>query len=149
MTKRRQTTHSDTADEPGPRGKVVHATDAVSADAVELALWEQLYDINGADSMAHRLAARLRDPSPHPALLAMVARWLDPQSDDEPFKLVVVHQRDKKTWTTKVNDAAIPKALQQELAAGGPKYGMLKRVAKRLEVSSAQGAPGPQSLTPK
>lgn len=147
--KREQKTRSDKADEPGPRGKVVHATDAVSADAVQLALWEQLYDISGADSIARRLAARLRDPSPHPALLAMVARWLDPQNDDDPFKLVVVHRRDKKTWTTTVNDAAIAKALRQEIAAGKPKYGMNKRIGERLEVSQHKVRQVRNRLLPK
>jgi hypothetical protein len=139
MTKGRQKTES----------AIIHATSAVTNDAVDAALWEQLYEMKGGDYIARRLSERLREPSPHPALLAMMARWLDPQNDNDPFKLVVKHRRDKATWTTRVNDAAIARALQQEIAAGMPKYGMNKRVGERLGVSRHKVRQIHNRLTPK
>ena len=64
--------------------------------------------------MARMLARQLREPTPDRQMLDMVARWLD---GDDVFKLVVVRRRSSKSWTRKVNDAAIAKALRQEIAA--------------------------------
>jgi len=121
MTKRSQKTESD----------IIHATSAVTEDAVVAALYEQLYQMIGPAAFADFLAARLRDPSPHPAILLMVARWLDPQSNDS-LALVVVRRRRGKTWRKHVNDAAVAEAVLKRRQAAGNKRGSLKNIAAEV-----------------
>ena len=144
MTKRRQTTHSDTVDEPGTRGKVVHAIEGITDD-VRMAVIEQLFEVNGPTAVAGFMAERLRGPSPPHWVIDAVARWLDPQSNDC-FELVLKRRRDKKRLTTTVNDAAIAKAVPQIerelLEAGKPKHGIKglaeRKVAKIFKISVAK-----------
>ena len=110
---------------------IIHATSVVTNDAVEAALWEQLYDMNGADSIARILAARLRDPMPAPTLLAMVARWLDPEGDDC-FELVVQRRRGGKSWTKRVNDAAYAETVKLHKQGLGNKHGSLRKAVERV-----------------
>ena len=130
MTKRKPKTSS----------AVIHAHEGLSED-VHMALLEQAFELEQANegtgpasaSMARMLARQLREPNPDRQTLDMVARWLD---GDDVFKLVVVRRRSSKSWTRKVNDAAIAKALRQWLAADKPKYGMMKEIGGRFGVSS-------------
>jgi hypothetical protein len=80
------------------------------ADAIDMALIEQLYEINGPATVARLLAWRLRKPSPRREVLDMVARWLDPESNDC-FKLVVARRRGGKSPTKQLNDQTIAKAI--------------------------------------
>ena len=107
---------------PKPASAVIHAHGG-PADDFNMALLEQAFELQQANegtgraaacSMARMLARQLREPTPDRQILDMVARWLD---GDDVFKLVVVRQRSSKSWTRKVNDAAIAKALRQEIAA--------------------------------
>ena len=68
-----------------------------------------------------------------------MARWLD---GDDCFKLVVVRQRDKESWTKRVNDAAIIKLAQkyrQERIEAGKKHDSkayaVRKVAKDFGIS--------------
>ena len=118
------------------RSSVVHVTAEIADDALYMALLEQLFLKKGPDSIARLMAARLRDPSPHRAVLDLVAQMLDPQGDFF-LKLVVVPRgrgkpETKLKWTKRVNDVAIAKAVlhyQQEL---GNKYGSGKRAVSQV-----------------
>ena len=59
----------------------------------------------------------------------MVARCLDPQSDDR-FELVLKRRRAGKSWTKSVNNAAIAKAVEKYRRAFGNKHGSLKKAVK-------------------
>ena len=125
---------------PKTASAVIHAHGG-PADDFNMALLEQDFKLQQANegtgrasaSMARMLARQLREPTPDRQILDMVARWLD---GDDVFKLVVVRRRSSKSWTKKVNDAAIAKALLQWLAADKPKYGMMKEIGDRFGVSS-------------
>jgi hypothetical protein len=125
---------------PAPKGRAVHAARGISTDAVYAALIEQLLAVNGPDAIARLLATRLRDPSPHRAILDMVARWLDPRGDDR-FKLKVVRRRGGKSPTKSVNEIALVKAVAAYQRASGNKHGAQKKavaeVADQFEVSKA------------
>ena len=73
-------------------------------------------------------------------MIATVARWLDPQTDDY-MKLVVVGRRDGKRTTKRVNDATIAKVAMEYQQALGNKHGdqkkAVKEVAKHYGVSKA------------
>ena len=131
MTKRRQKTES----------AIIHATNSVTEDAVVTALYEQLYEQIGPAAFASFLAARLRDPSPHPANLLMVARWLDPQSNDS-LALVAVRRRRGKTWRKRVNDAAVAERVFKYEQMFGGRRGSIKKivgeVADQFEISEAK-----------
>jgi hypothetical protein len=120
---------------------IVHVTtDMLGDDQVLMALYEQLYLMIGATSVASLLADRLRDPEPQPAILRMVARWLDPRSDDR-FELVLKRRRNNQSWTKRVNNQVIVKAVKKCQQALGNKHGDQKKavakVAKQFEVSKA------------
>jgi hypothetical protein len=107
---------------------------------VYAALLEQLFAMDGPETVTRILADRLRDPAPHPDVIATVARWLDPQTDGY-IKLVVVGRRDGKRTTKRVNDATIAKAAIEYQQALGNKHGdqkkAVKAVAKHYGVSEA------------
>ena len=130
MTKRRPKTESE----------IVHASSANTTRDVYAALVEQLFATDGPEGVARLLADRLRDPAPHPDVIAIVARWLDPQTDDY-MKLVVVGRRDGKRTTKRVNDATIAKVAMEYQQALGNKHGdqkkAVKEVAKQYGVSKA------------
>ena len=130
MTKRRPKTESE----------IVHASSANTARDVYAALLEQLFAMDGPETVASLLADRLRDPAPHPDVIATVARWLDPQTDGY-INLVVVGRRDGKRTTKRVNDATIAKAAIEYQQALGNKHGdqkkAVKAVAKHYGVSEA------------
>jgi len=128
---------------PMARGKVVHVTRkmmANDADAIDMALLEQAFAIQGATSIASLLAWRLRQPSPNRAALNGIARMLDP-SEDGHLKLKVVRNREGKTATRYINDATIAKAVKKDMEARGNKHGdqimAVKKVAKLFGVSKA------------
>jgi hypothetical protein len=108
---------------------VVHITRGMPVDAVYAALIEQLFETRGPKSVARLFAERLRDPEPHPGVLRMVARCLDPQSDDS-FELVLKSRRAGKSWTKSVNDVAIAEAVEEYRQAFGNKHGSLKKAVK-------------------
>jgi hypothetical protein len=123
--------------------KVIHVTKEMMANDtvdIDMALIEQIYEIQGPASVARLLAWRLRNPSPPRAVLNMVARWLDPEGDDC-FKLVVVRQRVGKSPTKRINDITLKKAVVDYERALGSKHGSrtkaVKKVAKVFEVSKA------------
>ena len=130
MTKRRPKTESE----------IVRASSANTARDVYASLLEQLFAMDGPETVARLLADRLRDPAPHPDVIATVARWLDPQTDDY-MKLVVVGRRDGKRTTKRVNDATIAKVAIEYQQALGNKHGdqkkAVKEVAKHYGVSKA------------
>jgi hypothetical protein len=107
---------------------------------VYAALLEQLFAMGGPETVASLLADRLRDPAPNPDVIATVARWLDPRTDDY-IKLVVVGRRDGKRMTKRVNDATIAQAAIEYQQALGNKHGdqkkAVKAVAKLYGVSEA------------
>jgi hypothetical protein len=130
MTKRRPKTESE----------IVRASSANTVRDVYASLLEQLFAMDGPETVARLLADRLRDPAPHPDVIATVARWLDPQTDDY-MKLVVVGRRDGKRTTKRVNDATIAKVAMEYQQALGNKHGdqkkAVKEVAKHYGVSKA------------
>jgi hypothetical protein len=115
MTKRRPKTES----------AIVHASSANTNQEVYAALVEQLLEAEGPDSVARFLAGLLRLPAPHPDVLAMVARWLDPQADDH-IKLVVVARRSGNRMTKRVNDATIARVAIEYRQSLDNKQGSLK-----------------------
>jgi|SRR6516225_3639609 hypothetical protein len=127
-------------DSVGKESAIVHGSDAKTPQEIYAAVMEQLFEVEGADAVASFLAGHLRLPAPHPDLIATVARWLDPQTDDY-IKLVVVGRRRGKRMTKRVNDAAIAKAVMKNMEARGNKHGdqkkAVKEVAKQFEVSKA------------
>jgi hypothetical protein len=76
---------------------IVRGSGAKAPQELYAALVEQIFEVRGADAVACFLAERLRDPEPHPDVIAMVARWLDPQTDSY-IKLVVVRRRRGNPW---------------------------------------------------
>jgi hypothetical protein len=128
-----------------PKGAVVHVTPGASDDAVYFALLEQLFEAKGSTTIARLLTARLRDPDPHPKVIAAVACLLDPLGSSY-LKLVVARRRGGKESTRQVNDLAVAKAVkksQRELIdAGKPRHGSLglavRKIAKRFEISQAK-----------
>ena len=130
MTKRRPKTESE----------IVRASSANTVRDVYASLLEQLFAMDGPETVARLLADRLRDPAPHPDVIATVARLLDPQTDDY-MKLVVVGRRDGKRTTKRVNDATIAKVAMEYQQALGNKHGdqkkAVKEVAKHYGVSKA------------
>ena len=70
----------------------------------------------------------------------MVARCLDPQSDDR-FELVLKRRRDGKSWTKSVNNAAIAKAVEKCRQALGNKHGDQERAVRK--VAKKFGIAGP------
>jgi hypothetical protein len=125
---------------PKTESEIVHASSANTARDVYAALLEQLFAMDGPETVARLLADRLRDPAPHPDVIATVARWLDPQTDGY-IKLVVVGRRDGKRTTKRVNDATIAKAAIEYQQALGNKHGdqkkAVKEVAKQYGLSKA------------
>jgi hypothetical protein len=119
---------------------IVRGSGAKAPQELYAALVEQIFEVRGADAVACFLAERLRDPEPHPDVIAMVARWLDPQTDSY-IKLVVVRRRRGKRMTKRVNDAAIAKAVKKNLKERGDKHGdqgkAVKEVAEVFGVSKA------------
>ena len=124
----------------GEESAIVHGSGAKSPQELYAALVEQLFETRGADAIASLLAEKLRLPDPHPDVIATVARWLDPQTDDH-IKLVVVRRRRGKRITKRVNDVAIAKAVKKNMELRGNKHGDQKKavreVAKLLGVSKA------------
>src|SRR5262249_33293749 len=88
------------------KSATLHGSGAKTPQETHAAIVEQLFEARGADAVAELLAGLLRLPAPHPDVIATVARWLDPQTDDH-IKLVVVRRRRGKSATKRVNDAAI------------------------------------------
>ena len=133
MTKRRPKTESE----------IVRASSANTVRDVYASLLEQLFAMDGPETVARLLADRLRDPAPHPDVIATVARLLDPQTDDY-MKLVVVGRRDGKRTTKRVNDATIAKVAMEYQQALGNKHGdqkkAVKEVAKQLRSEQGRGA---------
>jgi hypothetical protein len=128
--------------EKGIASAIIHAaTDALGDDDVHAALWEQLYEMRGPAFVAAALAERLRDPTPHPANLRMVARWLDPKGDDC-FKLIVRRRRSGNRWTRIVNDAAIAEVVRRHPQAlkgrRGDQKVAVSEIAEHLGVSDAK-----------
>jgi len=117
-------------DEAGEESAIVHGSGAKTEQELYAALVEQLFEVKGADAVAELLAERLRDPAPHPDVIATVARWLDPQTDDS-IKLVVVSRRGGKRMTKRVNDVAIAKAVKKITEARGNKHGEQKKAVKQ------------------
>jgi len=119
---------------------IVRGSGAKAPQELFAALVEQIFEVRGADAVACFLAERLRDPAAHPDVIATVARWLDPQTDDH-IKLVVVRRRRGKRITKRVNDVAIAKAVKKNMELRGNKHGDQKKavreVAKLLGVSKA------------
>src|SRR5262245_64828632 len=117
MTRRRPLSHPAKyqfkwipLDEAGKESAIVGGSGAKTPQELYEALVEQFFEVRGADAVARLLAKTLRLPAPHPDVIAMVARWLDPQTDDY-IKLVVARRRRGKRMTKRVNDAAIAKAV--------------------------------------
>jgi hypothetical protein len=131
MTERRQKAKS----------AIVYGSSGVSPVGLNMALYEELFKSIGSTDFADFIAERLRDSPPSPAILEMVARWLDPKGDDF-FKLVVVRRRRGKSWTKKANDLAIGEAFAERKRALGGKHGNLKKavgeIADQFGVSSAK-----------
>jgi hypothetical protein len=100
-----------------------------------------LFETRGADAVTRLFAEKLREPDPHPEVIATIARWLDPQTDDR-IKLVVKRRRKGKTVTKRVNDVAIAKAVKKNMKARGNKHGdqtkAVKEVHKQFGVSKAK-----------
>jgi hypothetical protein len=130
MTERRQKAKS----------AIVHGSSRGSPVVLYMALYEQLFKSIGPTDFADLIAERLRDSPPHPAILEMVARWLDPKGDD--FFKLVVRRRRGKSWTKKANDLAIAESAAECKQALGGKHGSLKKavgeIADRFEVSDAK-----------
>jgi hypothetical protein len=132
-----------TRDQRKAASQIVHITAGTSVDAGYRALLEQLCMVSGPTALADLFAARLRDPSPHPTVLNMVADLLDPQGDF--FLKLVVKRRGpgkpavKLRWTKKINDLAIAEALRNHLQKQGRGRRSKKRaeaeVAARFEIS--------------
>ena len=66
----------------GKESVIVHGSSAKTPQEIYAATMEQLFEVQGADAVASFLAGHLRLPDPHPDVIATVARWLDPQTDD-------------------------------------------------------------------
>ena len=64
-------------------------------------------------------------------MIATVARWLDPQTDDY-IKLVVVGRRAGKRMTKRVNDAAIAEAVKKNTDTRGNKHGDQKKTVREV-----------------
>jgi hypothetical protein len=122
----------------GKQSAIVRGSGAKTEQEIYAALLEQLYEARGGDAVAGLLAGLLRFPAPHPDVIATVARWLDPQTDDY-IKLVVVGRRGGKRLTKRVNGAAIAKAVKKNMELRGNKHGDQKKavceVAKLFGVS--------------
>ena len=118
-------------DSVGKESAIVHGSGAKTEQEIYAAVVEQLFKAQDADAVASLLAARLRDPAPHPDVIATVARWLDPQTNDH-IKLVVVRRRRGKSATKRVNDAAIIKAVLKRRQAAGNKRGSLKDIVAKV-----------------
>lgn len=123
MTKRRPKKHEDDTKSPtyvvvdgvvvgGPSYSApVHVVGREIAEDTNLALWEQLFEMQaGPDDIAKLLASKLREKSPHRDFLNMLALMLDPKVDSY-FKLIIERRRSGKTWTRRANDAALVKAI--------------------------------------
>jgi hypothetical protein len=127
-------------DGAGKKSAVVHGSGAKTPQEIYAALVEELFKVRGADAVASFLAEQLRLPAPHPDVIATVARWLDPQTDDY-IKLIVVGRRRGKRIRKRVNDVALAKAVDKYRRALGNKHGDQKKavakVAKQFEVSQA------------
>ena len=125
----------------GKESVIVHGSSTKTSQEIYAATMEQLFEVQGADAVASFLAGHLRLPHPHPDVIATVARWLDPQTDDY-IKLVVVGRRAGKRITKRVNDAAIALAVKENMDARGNKHGdqqkAIKKVAKQFGVSKAK-----------
>jgi hypothetical protein len=147
MTKRRPKKHKsamysivDGVAVDVPHSATILVTGSPDEDTY-LALQEQRYEmLAGRDAIARSLAAELRRDSPCRAFLDMVARMVDPESDDY-FKLVVSRARNGKTWTRRANNAALAKAVTYREEVHGNRHGDQKKavaeVAERYEVSKA------------
>src|SRR5215467_2786632 len=124
----------------GKESAIVDGGGAKTPQELYAALVEQLFETRGADAVARLFAEKLREPDPHPEVIATIARWLDPQTDDR-IKLVVKRRRKGKTVTKRVNDVAIAKAVKKNMKSRGNKHGDQKKavreVAKLLGVSKA------------
>jgi hypothetical protein len=111
---------------------IVHVLHGTPTGPVRMALIEQLFQMRGPTAVARFIAKHLRDPSPPRWALDVVARWLD---GDDCFKLVVVRQRDKESWTKRVNDTAIIKLAQkyrQERIEAGRKHDSKAYAARKV-----------------
>jgi hypothetical protein len=118
---------------------VVHVTRGMPVNAVYAALIEQLFEMQGPKSVARLFAERLRDPEPHPGVLCMVARCLEPQSDNR-FELVLKRRRNGKSPTTQINDVAITKAINDRQALGKKRLSKadVGGIAVQLGISDAK-----------
>jgi hypothetical protein len=119
---------------------IVHGSGAKTPQELYAALVEQLFETRGADAVASLLAEKLGLPDPDPNVIATVARWLDPQTDDY-IKLVVVRRRRGKTMTKRVNDVAIAKAIirsQQKLGRKRLSKEEVGEIADQFEISDAK-----------
>jgi len=144
------------------KSAIIHASIANASQEVYAAVVEQLFEARGPDAAASLLAGSLRLPDPHPDVIATVARWLDPQTDDY-IKLVVVGRRSGKRMTKRVNDTTLAKAVTEYRQALGNKRGDLKiavaDTAKHYDVSEATvrkamrsfngGAPPSEAFNPR
>jgi len=127
-------------DGAGKESAIVHGGGAKTEQEIYAAVMEQLFKTKGADAVASLLAAHLRLPTPHRDVIATVARWLDPQTDDY-IKLVVVRRRSGKSQTKHVNDAAIAEAIlrsQQEFGRGNLNKKAVSEIADQFKVSEAK-----------
>jgi len=124
----------------GKESAIVHGSGAKTPQELYAVLVEQLFETRGADAIASLLAENLRLPDPDPDMIATVARWLDPQTDDY-IKLVVVRRRGGKTMTKRVNDRAVAKAIiksQQELGRKRLSKEEVGEIADQFEISDAK-----------
>ena len=113
------------------KSAIVHGSSAKTPQEIYAATMEQLFEVQGADAVASFLAGHLRLPDPHPDVIATVARWLDPQTDDY-IKLVVVGRRAGKRMTKRVNDAAIAEAVKKNTDTRGNKHGDQKKTVREV-----------------
>jgi hypothetical protein len=126
-----------------PHSASVYIASAASLETTlehDMALYEQLWRMIGPTKLARLLAERLRDSEPHPAVISVVTRLLDPGSNDC-LKLEVVRRKDGKSPTKRVNDRFIAERVKEYTQAFGNRHGdqtrAVKRLANELEISAA------------
>ena len=124
-----------------PGGKPVHVTREMMKDPdFDIALLEQLLNIQGPKAIARFLADRLRKPSEYPGIPEMVARLLGPDSNAS-FRLEIVRHRGGKSPTRRFTDATMVKWVKFYQRARGKEHLSKKdvgEIADEFDVSVAK-----------